>query len=183
MKLTVCLRLLGCKWQKPTQANLCKTRICPKDVGESGDQRIGSTATHTIAPSLPGALSVLPRLQDPIPANLRWYDIPIPNLSKNLIIAVWVMCPLPVQSSVMVRLGQSMQTWPQELAHMDGGGVQVCQRKRGLWILESTPQPHRVVVKLNEIPWKVACVQPGHGRSAATPGPGHNWCLTLRNYW
>lgn len=41
------------------------------------------------------------------------------------------MCPLPVQSSVMVRLGQSMQTWPQELADMDGGGVQV-PKKEGL---------------------------------------------------
>lgn len=41
------------------------------------------------------------------------------------------MCPLPVQSSVTVRLGQSMQTWPQELTHMDGGGVQV-PKKEGL---------------------------------------------------
>ena len=43
------------------------------------------------------------------------------------------------------------------------------QRKRGLWFLESTPQPHRVVVKLNEIPRKVTYVQLGHGSSTVTP--------------
>lgn len=68
-------------------------------------------------------------------------------LKDNLIDPAWVMCPLLIPSRMTRGQGHSGQIRPQTLAHVNGEGPGPKERG-GLWILVSTPQPLRVLVKI-----------------------------------